>query len=71
MLSMYTVSHFSAMLLVNMELIMVWKVAGELVSLKNIMVGSNRPSLVMNAAVHLSPSLILTLLYPQHMLNLV
>jgi hypothetical protein len=46
-------------------------IAGELVSPKNIMVGSNNPSLVMKAAFHLSPSLIRTLLYPQCILNLV
>jgi hypothetical protein len=71
MLSIYTVSHFSVMSSANMKFIMVWKVAGELVSPKNITVSSNRPSLVMNAAFHSSPSLIITLLYPQRMLNLV
>jgi hypothetical protein len=71
MLSMYTVNHFSAMSLVNMEFIIVWKVAGELVSLKNMMVSSNRPSLVMKAAFHSSPSLIHTLLYPHWMSNFV
>jgi hypothetical protein len=59
------------MSLANMEFIIVWKVAGELVSLKNITVGLNSPSLVMKAAFHSSPSLILTLLYPHHMSNLV
>jgi hypothetical protein len=48
---------------------MVWKVAGELVKLKNITRGSNSPLLVMNAAFHSSPCLILTLLYPQRMSN--
>jgi hypothetical protein len=71
MSSMYTVNHFSAMLSMNIEFIIIWKVAGELVSLKNITVGSNNPSLVMNAAFHSSPSLILTLLYSQCMSNLV
>jgi hypothetical protein len=46
MSSIYTVSHFLAMSSANMEFIMVWKVAGELVSLKNITVSLNRPSLV-------------------------
>jgi hypothetical protein len=50
---------------------MVRKVAGELVSLKNITVGSNSPSLVINAAFHSPPSLILTLLYLHHISNLV
>ena len=67
----YTFNHFSAMLLANMEFIIVWKVAGKLVSPKNITVSSNRPSFVMMAAFHSSPSLICTLLYPQRMLNLV
>jgi hypothetical protein len=44
---------------------------GELVSLKNITVGSNKPSLVIKAAFHSSPSLIRMLLYPQRMSNLV
>ena len=49
---------------------MVWKVAGEFVSPKNITLGSNRPWLVMNAAFHSSPFLIRTLLYPHWMSNL-
>jgi hypothetical protein len=61
---MYTISHFSAMLLAKMEFIIVQKVAGELVSLKNITMGSNSPSFMMKAAFHSSPSLIWTLLYP-------
>ena len=44
--------------------IIVWNVAGELVSPKNITRGSNNPLLVRNAAFHSSPSLIRTLLYP-------
>jgi len=50
---------------------MIWKVAGELVSPKNITVGSNSPSGVRKAAFHLSPGLILMLLYPQWTLTLV
>ena len=37
--------------------IIIWKVAGEFVRPKNIMVGSNSPSGVRNAAFYLSPSL--------------
>ena len=48
-----------------------WKVAGELVSPKNMTVGSNRPLLVWKAAFHLSPSLIRILLYPYYTLSLV
>jgi hypothetical protein len=59
------------MLSANIEFIIVWKVAGELVSPKNIMVGSNSPLLVIKAAFHSSPFLIRTLLYPHRMLNLV
>jgi len=51
--------------------IIIWKVAGELVSLKNIMVGLNSPSGVRKAAFHSSPGLIRMLLYPQQMLTLV
>jgi len=43
---------------------MVWNVAGKLVNLKNITVGSNDSSSVENAAFYSSPSFILTLLYP-------
>jgi len=41
---------------------MVWKVAGEFVNPKNITVGSNNPSGIMNAAFYLSPFFIHTLL---------
>jgi hypothetical protein len=71
MSSMYTVSHRSAISSEKIEFIIVWNVAGELVSPKNMTVGSNSPSLVIKAAFHLSPSLIRMLLYPQRMLNLV
>ena len=50
---------------------MVWKVAGEFVSLKNITVGSNSPSGVRNAPFHSSPSLIRILLYPHQMSSVV
>jgi len=51
--------------------IIIWNVVGELVSPKNIMVGSNSPSEVRKAAFHSSLGLILMLLYPQRMLTLV
>ena len=48
----------------NRSFIIIWKVARELVNLKYITVGSYAPICIVNAAFHLSPSLILTLLYP-------
>jgi hypothetical protein len=51
--------------------IIIWKVAGELVRPKNITIGSNNPSGVRKVAFHSSPSLMCTLLYPYHTLNLV
>src|SRR6266404_2622781 len=62
--SIYTDSHPWATSVRKMVFIIIWKVAGELVSPKNITVGSNRPSGVRKAAFHSSPSLILILLYP-------
>lgn len=56
---------------------MLWNVAGELVSPKNITVGSHSPAAwflvagVLNAAFHSSPSLIRTLLYPHRTSNFV
>ena len=50
---------------------MAWNVAGELHIPKNITVGSKSPQLVLNAAFHWSPSLILTLLYPHRTSSLV
>ena len=44
--------------------IMVWNITSEFINLKNITVGSNDPSRVVNAAFHSSPSFILILLYP-------
>jgi len=55
----------------NIVFIIIWNVAGELVSLKNMTVGSNSPSGVRNAAFHSSPGLIWMLLYPQQTSNLV
>ena len=54
-----------------MVFIIVWKVAGEFVSLKNMTVSLKSPSFVVKAAFHWSPSLICMLLYPHLMLNLV
>ena len=54
-----------------MVFIIIWKVAGEFVSPKNMTIGSKSPSGVRKAAFHLSPSLIRILLYPHQMLNLV
>ncbi|KAF9807302.1 hypothetical protein IEO21_08282 [Rhodonia placenta] len=52
-------------------IIITWKVAGELVRLKNITRGSYNPWLVTKTIFHLSPALIWTLLYPHRMSNLV
>ena len=49
--------------------IMFWKVAGELHNPKNITRGSNSPLFILNAAFHLSPILIRTLLYPHRRSN--
>jgi len=43
---------------------MAWNMAGEFVNPKNMTVGSNDTSSVVKATFHLSPSLILILLYP-------
>ena len=71
MSSMYTESHPCATYAWKMWFIIIWKVAGELVRLKNITSGSNSPSGVKKAAFHSSPSLIRMLLYSQRMLNFV
>jgi len=54
-----------------MSFIMVWKVAGLLVILKNITKGSNRPRLVQKATFHSSLGLMRTLLKPQRTSSLV
>src|SRR6266478_1959959 len=64
MSSMYTDNHPWATSVQKIVFIIIWNVAGEFVSPKNITVGSNKPSGVRKAAFHLSPSLILMLLYP-------
>src|SRR5258708_1342488 len=61
--SMYTDSHPWAISRRKIMFIIIWKVAGELVSPKNITVGSKSPSGVRNATFHSSPSLMRTLLY--------
>ena len=68
---MYMISHPSAISSAKIAFIIVWKVAGELVSLKNMTVGSNSPWLVMNAALCSLPSLMQILLYPHLMSTLV
>src|SRR5882724_6361111 len=55
----------SSMSSLKMSFIIVWKVVGLLVKLKNITKGSKRPHFVLKVAFHLSPSLICMLLYPQ------
>ena len=56
----------SSMRSLKMSFIMVWKEAGLLVGPKNMTRGSKRPQFVWKVAFHSSPSLIHTLLYPQH-----
>ena len=70
MLSMNIISHPSAIISLKELFINLWKVAGELDSPKNMMVGSNSPFDMMKAAFHWLLSLILMLLYPDQMLNL-
>ena len=69
--SIYTDSHPFATSIQKIVFIIIWNVAGELVSPKNITIGSNSPSGVRNAPFHSSPSLIHRLLYPHHMSNFV
>src|SRR5260370_29737925 len=69
--SMYTDSQPRAISRQKIMFIIIWKVAGELVSPKNMTIGSKSPSGVRNAAFHSSPSLMRTLLYSHHMSNLV
>ena len=58
----YSVTQSHLYLYLCYTLIMVWKVAGEFVSPMNMTIGSNNPLLVLNAAFHLSSSLMWTLL---------
>ena len=48
----------------KISFIIVWKVTGEFVSPKNMTIGSNDPSSVINTAFYSSPFFIYTLLYP-------
>ncbi len=50
--SIYTIMLLSVIRLRNIVFIMVWNVMGELVSPKNIMVGSYSPLFVVNTAFH-------------------
>src|SRR5260370_28916443 len=68
---MYTESHPCTTCLRNMVFIIIWKVAGEFVSPKNMTVGSKSPSGVKNAAFASSPGLMRILLYPHLMSNFV
>src|SRR5229473_2162435 len=69
--SIYTDSHPWAISRRKIIFIIIWKVAGELVSPKNITVGSKSPSGVKNAAFDSLPGLIRILLYPHLMSNFV
>ena len=64
-------NHSSITCHLKIVFIIIWKVAGELVSPKNITVGSKSPSGVKKAAFHSSPGLMRMLLYPHLMSNLV
>src|SRR6266436_5290058 len=55
----------------RISFIIIWNVAGELHSPKNMMVGSNSPWLVQNTAFHSSPSLICMLLNPHQRSSMV
>ena len=55
----------------KMSFIIVWKVAGLLVSLKNMTSSSKSPQLVQKTTFHSSPSEMCTLLYPHWTSNLV
>ena len=65
------ISHPSAIMSQKESFMNCWKVAGELVSPKNMTVGLNNPLWVTKAAFHWWPSLIRMLLYPHQTLNLV
>src|SRR6266404_8423030 len=64
MSSMYTDNQPWATSVRKIVFIIIWKVAGEFVSPKNMTVGSNSPSGVRKAAFHSSPFLMRMLLYP-------
>ena len=69
--SMKMENHPSITCHLKIVFIIIWKVAGEFVSPKNITVSSNSPSGVKKAAFHSSPGLIQMLLYPHWMSNFV
>ena len=62
--AIYTCTFPSTITSRKIAFIIVWNVAGEFVSPKNITVGLKRPSLVMKVAFSSSPSFILMLLNP-------
>src|SRR5258708_40270847 len=66
----YSITLLLWMKLQRISFIIVWNVAGELHSLKNMTIGSNSPRLVQNM-VHSSPSLIHMLLIPWQRLSTV
>ena len=51
--------------------IIVWNIAGKFISPKNITIGLNNSSNIVNATFYLSSSFIYTLLYPYHKSNLI
>ena len=63
MLSIYTMIFWAIIRSQKIMFIIAWKVAGELVRLKNITIGLKRLRSVTNATFHLSPFLIQILLY--------
>src|SRR5258708_38235778 len=69
--SIYSKSHPCTTCFQNIVFIIIWKVAGEFVRLKNMTVGLKSPSGVRKAAFHSSPGFMCMLLYPHHMSNLV
>ena len=71
MLSKYTTTIPSAMTVQKTLFIMVWKVVGLLVILKNITRDLKRPQLVRKAAFHSSLGLMRTLLKSQQTLSFV
>ena len=71
MLSIYTMIFRAMIKSQKIMFIIAWKVARELVRLKNITVGSKRPRSVTKEAFHSSPFLMCMLLYPYLMSSLV
>src|SRR4051812_8105680 len=65
MSSMYTMTHMSIRSW-KMWFMYLWNMAGAFFSPKGMTMYSKRPSLVLKAVFHLSPSLILILLKPMH-----